>query len=716
MEPGESLAQAAVREVLEETGVRLDTQSIMFSSSQPWPFPSQLMLGMQARAAEGKGSVIDISSRDLELEDAKWFTRLEVLEALGLADDGTEKRSGELKLPPDYAIAHSLIKSWAVDTPSSAFNKNPKLYLLFTKKERATMPVPRSLHDHSKGLNKIFEILLKKTNQYSSSATATKTLAERTNAAPTASLKALAEREINNSSSSIVTGNPSLERQFENKFEKSFLSSLFPTNGPQSFKLVQIINAKKDHSAAMASSVASLSSVKLDRVFAQIYAALEAGPQSIETAESLFHKSIRSNRTRVMEKMISISMVNRFIQVLLERQVQERRQGQSSAFNDSWEARAWEWLDNIPRYGLKANLHSYCLFLDYYLDQAVSRVDKAKQVLEKIKENWSVICEDLAEEEGESVFDSAFVSGSSALDSLSSEKTIPTLGDSIAADECFSGDKANLEKLNEVLVSAGHKPLSRFAEKSISELLLSALGEEPLPTECDPTSTSSKSNDGEEDLRKLNLEATETIGVNILLSILKSKESIAGMDKYNQQLWLESRALTAAQDQFEQEQKKMPKDLRKLSHLPQNLISSWHQALQQELLNTIQKPSKKEDESIIPFLKLVSPDIVCRIVIASILRLPHRKNHDESPEKALTRFGQFSLIELAQLIGNSIQREHNLQQLHLKKNQKKVFLSDLLSISNMQQSSTKFSSICKRVYKESMRMASCLIWPYGEQF
>ena len=540
------------------------------------------------------------------------------------------------------------------------------------------MPVPRSIHDHSKGLNKIFGILLKKTNQYSSSATATKTLAERTNAAPTASLKALAEREINNSSSSssIVssTGNPSLERQFENKFEKSFLSSLFPSNGPQSFKLVQIINAKKDHSAAMASSVASLSSVKLDRVFAQIYAALEAGPQSIETAESLFHKSIRSNRTRVMEKMISISMVNRFIQVLLERQVQERRQGQGSAFNDSWEARASEWLDNMPRYGMKANLHSYCLFLDYYLDQAVSRVDKAKQVLDKIKENWNVLCEDVAEEEGESFLDSAIASGSGALDSLArSEKTIPTLGDSIAADECFSGDKTKLEKLNEVLVSAGHKPLSRFAEKSISELLLSALGEEPLSTKSDPTSTSLKSNEGDEDLRKLNLEATETIGVNILLSILKSKESIAGMDKYNQQLWLESRALTAAQDQFEQEQKKMPKDLRKLSHLPQNLIASWHQALQQELLNTIQKPSKKEDESIIPFLKLVSPDIVCRIVIASILRLPHRKNHDESPEKALTRFGQFSLIELAQLIGNSIQREHNLQQLHLKKNQKKVF-------------------------------------------
>jgi NAD+ diphosphatase len=93
VEPGESLEDAVLREVLEETGV--DATNPRYDSSQPWPFPSSLMIGFQAQAAPG--SVIRIGD---ELEDARWFTRAEI-------------RSDGLPLvPPSHSISYRLISTW----------------------------------------------------------------------------------------------------------------------------------------------------------------------------------------------------------------------------------------------------------------------------------------------------------------------------------------------------------------------------------------------------------------------------------------------------------------------------------------------------------------------------------------------------------------------------------------------------------------------------
>lgn len=97
VEPGESLEDAVAREVLEETGVEVTEQS--YVSSQPWPFPSSLMLGFSARYAGGEPA-----ARDGELEDARWFSRAE-LEAAAAGD-------GPLLLPPQLAIARRLIDGW----------------------------------------------------------------------------------------------------------------------------------------------------------------------------------------------------------------------------------------------------------------------------------------------------------------------------------------------------------------------------------------------------------------------------------------------------------------------------------------------------------------------------------------------------------------------------------------------------------------------------
>lgn len=100
VEPGESLEDAVAREVMEETGVKID--HVGYHSTQPWPYPHSLMIGCHARAVSD-----EISLMDDELEEARWFERGQILEAL----EG--KGDGSLWVPPPLAIAHHLIKSWA---------------------------------------------------------------------------------------------------------------------------------------------------------------------------------------------------------------------------------------------------------------------------------------------------------------------------------------------------------------------------------------------------------------------------------------------------------------------------------------------------------------------------------------------------------------------------------------------------------------------------
>ena len=99
IDQGESIEEAVRREVREEAGIEVG--EVHYHSSQPWPFPSSLMIGCLGRA---KSTEIRID--DAEMADVRWFTRAEVTAAL-------ENENPNLKVPGSVAIAHHLIKSWA---------------------------------------------------------------------------------------------------------------------------------------------------------------------------------------------------------------------------------------------------------------------------------------------------------------------------------------------------------------------------------------------------------------------------------------------------------------------------------------------------------------------------------------------------------------------------------------------------------------------------
>ena len=150
VDQSESLEQAAAREVLEESGIEVLHNSTKFVSSQPWPFPNQLMVGFRAEAEEKTITIDDGTSKTgasksqfkyppnpnldrEELKDARWFHKDWLREQLGRHADPREDLSrggrkeiplGSIALPGTHALARHLVEQWVLEE-SGGKNKIP---------------------------------------------------------------------------------------------------------------------------------------------------------------------------------------------------------------------------------------------------------------------------------------------------------------------------------------------------------------------------------------------------------------------------------------------------------------------------------------------------------------------------------------------------------------------------------------------------------------
>ena len=101
VEPGETVEAAVRREVMEEAGVRVG--QVDYLASQPWPFPSSLMLGCRGAALSR-----EITLDPVELEAARWMSREAMVEVLG-------GRDPSMRPPREGAIARFLVERWLAD-------------------------------------------------------------------------------------------------------------------------------------------------------------------------------------------------------------------------------------------------------------------------------------------------------------------------------------------------------------------------------------------------------------------------------------------------------------------------------------------------------------------------------------------------------------------------------------------------------------------------
>ncbi len=108
IEVGETIEEGVRREIFEESGVRAG--EVRYHSSQPWPFPSSLMIGCIA-----EGLTEEITIDEQELDHAAWFSRAEIVEGMERALT-TAPGDGKFRMPHPIAIAHQLARAWLAET------------------------------------------------------------------------------------------------------------------------------------------------------------------------------------------------------------------------------------------------------------------------------------------------------------------------------------------------------------------------------------------------------------------------------------------------------------------------------------------------------------------------------------------------------------------------------------------------------------------------
>jgi hypothetical protein len=410
---------------------------------------------------------------------------------------------------------------------------------------------------------------------------------------------------------------PSLEQVTRGKYEKRFMDQLFPQDQKK------ILVKELEIPASRITAQKRLDNLQFEQKVATIYALIE-GNELLE-AEKMMHQLYRLNKSDVTS-VFNVKLFNKIIEKYLKKQYDATMTDPDcDNENELW---AQEWFLSMQTdFNCKPDLHTFALFISFYLK--VRNPGSAWEYVEKMNEIGFTMKE-------------------------------------LSNDISFEDDSLQLA-LNTMLKSRG------FADDECSEqhdVELDAILESAL-LDTFSIKDDQKDSSAEEEYEERELDElipTKTLGVKILKSALNFRSHEKEFDLYERQSWLETRTHTAARNQFLATQQKIPQASRKVQALPTDLISHWHDSLQKKIEYTLEKNTDPELDPILPFLKLVSPEIVSKITISELMRQP-TSNQRSGIEM---EFGEISALKLATGIAESIQKEHNLQQMNSKKNLKLV--------------------------------------------
>jgi DNA-directed RNA polymerase N-terminal len=309
-----------------------------------------------------------------------------------------------------------------------------------------------------------------------------------------------------------------------------------------------------------------------------------------------------------------------------------------------YEQRATEWLNSMEKdFKIMPDIHTYAIFIFHYLHS--SQIVKAREIVDKIEAKGLKL--------------STLLVNTQLLDSEEKQMLM-----------AFLADLGKLENIN-------HSTTDSLLISAFEDLKNVAPKQAPKVDTFSPEEVKEM-----EELRKIELTSSSAGGVSILRKTLDKMRQLSSMEKYSQQLWLEHRSYDAAFEQYEQTQAKMPEEVRKNQLIHKDILIKWHDDLVTAIEKTIKDAdlNKGEPDALLPFLKLLTPAQLSKIVISEFMRVPARikeKDYDSLVSTgAKGEFGKVTALQITLAIGKSIEREVNLHQMSRQENRKEVSYSN----------------------------------------
>jgi pentatricopeptide repeat protein len=328
-------------------------------------------------------------------------------------------------------------------------------------------------------------------------------------------------------------------------------------------------------------------------------------------AEILFNRTWKTNPLDI-KSQDNIDLVNAFIKCHLS----TSSQGSQLCKGDGNIQRAWDWYQRIKEIGSSANVETFGILINALINKR--EIGKIKELLDEFqKSNLSI--DKLLKFNGiqENFFE---------LKALVSDFT------------CEETESYKNDLLKSVLKDEYSDKIS--LEEEAEEYLLQVKG------------------------RTKDAVQSGAIGVKILQKTLGELQSSTHVTDYEKQLWLEERAHAAALEEVEEFMKKLPDSIRKITHLPSDLVWAWNQKLEpaiQERIKVLEEGIDEKSCTKTTFLKLLPVSTLSRITIAEFLKIQSKRD-EEGDGTIKEKAGLRKALNVVMGIGKSIEREHNLRQ------------------------------------------------------